>query len=179
MRRYTDTDHVKAPILPTIGEGISFECRGYHEEYGPAITVRRGSDFTRDGLRKVKLEISSWVGISMGAHHHYAKLKWEGCTFNTPEGEPHPQRGCWPNNMPKEAETTELEVRRPVTQRDIDYAKRRKDGWIPKPGDTERGFWSEEEARQGGISCFKERFAPGWALYEYNEEGELAEVART
>lgn len=175
------SDELKEKILTTYGTGIEFDVKCYNEEHGRAITVLGERTFDEDdGLRTCSMHVSSFVGISFGANHHYVRLYFHGCTFTNLDGTKHPHSGVWPNGMPDEAESTEIEVRRPVTQRDIDYAKKRKDGWIPRPGDTERGFWTEQEAHDAGIACFKEWFGPGWKLVHNDPDtGDLVEIART
>ena len=179
MGRNISSDEITEPILPTVGEGIEFHCKVFDEDHGPAVTAREPYNYTDEGLRKCEMRISSWVGVSIGANHHYVRITWYSSTVNNLDGTRHPKAGTSPNNAPDEADRTELEIRRPVTQRDIDYAKKRKDGWIPRSGDTERGFWSEQEAYDAGIKCFKEKFAPGWALFMHNDDGDLVEVARS
>jgi len=180
MSRTLESPDITSPLLPSYGEGIEFISTGFRDEtFGPAVTVLCPSNFDAEGLRKCTMEVSSWVGVSIGANHHYVRLTFYGCKFTKPDGAPHERSYTYPNGMPEEAQTTEVEVRRPVTQRDIDYAKKRKDGWIPHPGDTERGFWTELDAYDAGIRCFKEKFAPGWVLMSHNNEGRLVEIART
>lgn len=185
MSHTIESPSIKEPIPPTFGDGIEFEFimfegRPFEERHGPAVTARCASNFTDEGLRKVTMEVSSWVGISIGANHHYVRLKFWGGTINNPDGTRHAKAGSSPSNRPKESESVEVEVRRPVTQRDIDYAKKRKDGWIPRKTDTERGFWSEQEAHDAGLACFKEHFAPGWVLLGHDPKtGNEIELARS
>lgn len=181
MRHIVESEDITTPLSVTFDEGIPFESKGYDEKsYGPAITVRDPRNFDCNGLRVAHMEISTWRGISCGAQHYYARIRFSGTTFRQPDGQPHPRAYTYPNGMPREAEGMEIEVRRPVTQRDVDYAKKRGDGWIPRSGDYVRGFWEEKEAYDAGIACFKEKFAPGWVLQTHDPDtGNLIEIARS
>jgi hypothetical protein len=179
MSRNISSDDIKEPLLPTIGEGIEFVAKSFHTEGSPAITARCPYEF-ENGLRKCHMNIRSWVGISIGAVHSYVDLEFYGCTVNNLDGTRHELAGTSPNNIPEIAERTTIEVRRPVTQRDITHAKKRKDGWIPRPKDTIRDFWSDKEAYDAGVACFKEKFAPGWVLLTNDPDtGDEVEAARS
>lgn len=184
MSRTLESDNIDGMLIPArIGEGIEFDLVINHEgDIGEKVITYlddREHDW-KDGLRIIRLEITSWVGVSIGATHSYARLKWNGCNYRRLDGtkfEVH----SYPNGMPPIAETTEVEIRRPVCKRDIQHSKEmREESFMrPKIGSSTRGFWTEAEAKDYTIRFFKRTFAPGWVLTGYDREANEIELARS
>lgn len=183
MSRTLESDKIDGmSIPPTIGTGIEFDLVLNHAgDIGEkVITYLFEKNEMREGNRIITLELTSWVGVSIGATHSYARMRWGGCSYRRLDGtnfETH----SYPNGMPEVAESTEVEIRRPVTKRDIQYSKdQREEAFMrPKIGSSTRGFWTEAEAKDYSIRFFLRTFAPGRVLMGHDREGNQIELART
>ena len=115
---------------------------------------------------QVKLDISSFRGISIGAIHYYGKLKADGIKFVDGEGNGHfGYLGESVRNWPKEKQdlydsSYHIEIVRPVTQEEIDKDPMRWDGYCA--GWETNGFESIEEIKKIAQKVFKARFPEGW-----------------
>lgn len=148
------------PVPDTYGEGLFFDRpdSGKLKSY-----VRRDAK----GHREITLSITSLQG-SIGAVHYYAKLKDYSIHFTAIEDVENKSSvgGYSTKNVPSKYQDFQIELSRPVTQKDIDHDKRwgRDEFMMSKMGDLARGFWTEDEAIQIGIVVFKLLFKGKWKL---------------
>ena len=165
----TDYDELPKIISADYGIGIEFKNKsGLFISIGPV-----------DGIRRVTLDISSWVGISFGAVHYYAILKTYSLSFKCLKSKDKSfvevgksYNICGAFEKPKCLDYIDVECKRPLTQKEKNDDPSR---WseYDKPGDMVRNFNTEEEAFQAGINTFKKRFSQKlgknkekWILYD-------------
>lgn len=147
-------------IPPNYGIGIK-----WHDKDGRLFeSTLSGSDELHNGKRKCRLEESNLL-FSIGASHYYAKIEAysPGC-YSYDEGTNYCSAGYG-----KEREDLAgylgrivIEAQRRLVKVEKDMAGER----IGKKGDWTYRFNSEAEAREAAIRTFKERFAPGWILFD-------------
>lgn len=86
------------------------------------------------------LDITSWVGISLGASHWYCKVIVEE----------------------NDEDVERVQMTRPLTSKEIAAMNREsqeKYGFSNnRQGDTTEGYWTKEEAVQAGIDYFKSKY---------------------
>lgn len=154
-------DHGSYPdFFPvTIGDDFKLESR-------PELFVRIPNP------REVRIEITSFRGISWNAVHYYAKINADGikrCYKNEEGGIcgvygylgeefnslPRDKKAIWGGNY-------EIEVARPVTKKDIAKDPRRWERYTP--GDNTNAFNTAEEAEEMAKAVVKARFGEGWKV---------------
>jgi hypothetical protein len=89
-------------------------------------------------------EISTWVGMSIGAFHTYVKIKYEDKDF---------------------------ELKHPLTQKEATELNKVERDYLAgtfryKRGDEYRGFWTLEKARKATIDWFREALPDYDVLFE-------------
>ena len=114
--------------------------------------------------RCVKLEITSFRGISLGAMHYYGTLNADGIDFQCLD-RPNTTTSNWDaeKKNPLYQWHYKFELRRPVTQEEIDRDPDRWHGYYP--GDFTTSFDTKEEIIALAKECFKLRFAGEWELW--------------
>lgn len=125
--------------------------------------------------REVRIEITSYRGISWNAVHYYAAIKADGirrCYYEDFGGEKRLTSTAGYiceefSRLPKEKQDIwggdyHIEVARPVTQADIDNDPRRWEGYAPD--DNTNAFNSAEEAEEAARAIVSARFAEEWKV---------------
>lgn len=114
--------------------------------------------------RCVKLEITSFRGISLGAMHYYGKLIADGVDFQCLDN-PNTTTSNWDaeNISPLYQWSYYFELRRPITQEEIERDPDRWYGYDPE-GFTS-SFDTKEEIIALAKECFKMRFKGEWELW--------------
>lgn len=109
----------------------------------------------------IELEITSWVGISIGAVHSYGKLKISGLEVG-PVDEPNVTSGGYlgaPNEeFPIAFKVVDLEIKivRPITLRDLKHNSDRHYGY--RVGEMTGDWWEKEDLIKEGKRIAKEFF---------------------
>lgn len=113
--------------------------------------------------RRVILEIRTFVGISFGAIHYYGKLNVQGVNMEYDE---HPGRSTMldDKNLPLGHYTYNLELKRPLTQKEIDEDPKRWGDYYDV-GDLTNCFETIEEIIELTKEIFKLRFKGDWELH--------------
>lgn len=114
--------------------------------------------------RCVKLEISSFRGVSWGAIHYYGKLIADGIDFQYLDN-PSTTTSNWDaeKKSPLYQWHYEFELRRPTTSEEIERDPDRWHGY--DPGDFTQSFDTKEEIIALAKECFKMRFKGEWELW--------------
>ena len=133
-----------------------------------------------DKIRRVNLSITSYIGVSPGAMHWYARLNTGSLSFECLKtdckdgwikvGERHNISGAF--EKPDIIDDISIECERKITKKDLlHHRSNYHDG--AKPGDMTGGFNTERSAYQAGIRTFKQRFSKKlgkhgekWVLYD-------------
>jgi len=110
----------------------------------------------------VEFDISSWVGISVGAVHCYGELKFHGIDIGR-VGEPNSSLGGYlgapDDELPIAFKATDLRIKivRPITQKDIDYREGdRYSGY--RIGEYTRDWWEADDLIKEGKRIAKKYF---------------------
>ena len=114
--------------------------------------------------RCVKLEITSFRGVSWGAMHYYGKLIADGIDFQF-IADPKTTTSNWEAEKisPLYQWHYEFELRRPATSEEIE---RDPDRWYGyHPGEFTSSFDTKEEIIALAKECFKMRFKGEWELW--------------
>jgi hypothetical protein len=164
----------------TYQAGVIFD----YEEYPSGKKIKLITAVDESKPREAALRISSYVGISIGASHTYATLSLSAPQILNCDTKK--RFGIISSCFPKETWGLELELARPVTNKDIKYDKEQSqyDGLLygrMRRGDYTMGFWSEKEAKDFAIKFFKKHFGAGWILVPqyWDEEGGRPIIAST
>lgn len=114
--------------------------------------------------RCVKLEITSFRGVSWNAIHYYGKLIADGIDFQCLDN-PNVSTSNW--DAKKKSPFCQwrytFELRRPITQEEIDADPDRWEYYAP--GSFTNGFDTKEEIIKLAKECFKMRFSGEWELW--------------
>ena len=169
---------IKSIIPVNFGENLHFiDYEGKESISGVAERQDVGEV---KGLRRARLEINSFVGSAFcdGAVHYYSTIYVYSirCWQRKGSKKKYFLSGYADKGKPKEMLGFILNITRPTNYKDIKHFKETttydKTEWkyiIPKIGMHERGFWTEEEAKNAAISFFEKNFEKGWVLE--SEEG--------
>ena len=114
--------------------------------------------------RCVKLEITSFSGVSWGAMHYYGKLIADGINFQC-IADPKTTTSNWEaeKKSPLYQWQYEFELQRPATSEEIERDPDRWHGY--DPGDFTQSFDTKEEIIALAKVCFKMRFKGEWELW--------------
>lgn len=136
----------------------------FKDEETRAIPHFTGIFAKKSKTRCVKLEITSFRGISWGAIHYYGKLIADGIDFQCLEN-PQVTTSKWYAKKinPFYQWRYEFELRRPATQEEINHDPERWHGY--HPGDFTTSFDTKEEIIALAKQCFKMRFSGEWELW--------------
>lgn len=136
----------------------------FKDEETRAIPHHTGIFAKKSKTRGVKLEITSFRGISWGAIHYYGKLIADGIDFQSLE-DPRVTTSNWDAQKinPFYQWRYEFELRRPATQEEINHDPERWHGY--HPGVFTSRFDSKEEIIALAKECFKFRFVGEWELW--------------
>lgn len=159
IRDYMKNSKFDFPMLIDDKAGLDFK-----DDKTRAILGYSGIYQKKSKTRCVKLEISSFRGISWGAVHYYGKLIADGIDFQLID-EPDTTVGNWEASKlnPFYQWRYEFELRRPTTQEEVNNDP---DRWYCyAPGDFTSSFDTKEEIISLAIECFKLRFAGEWELW--------------
>lgn len=140
----------------------------YQDEKTRAILHNSCIFEKKSKTRCVKLEITSFRGISWGAVHYYGKLIADGIDFQIIE-DPRTTTSNWGAKKinPFYQWTYEFRLRRPLTEDEINLDP---DRWnYYAPGDFTDCFNTKEELIAIAIECFKMRFTGEWELWMVDE----------
>lgn len=158
--------------------------RGRYPDFFP---VNIGDDFKLESCselfakipnpRKVRIEITSYRGISWNAVHYYAAIDADGIDrvrYEDYDGSGTKRLvsvsgylGEEFNSLPREKRDIwggdyHIDVARPVTEADIAKDPRRWEGY--GPGDNTNAFNTAEEAEETARAIVSARFGDGWEL---------------
>lgn len=116
--------------------------------------------------RVVKLEITSFRGISWNAIHYYGKLKADGIEFQCLD-KPNTTISNWDaeKKNPLYQWTYDFDLMRPVTQKEINENPDRWEGYYVEDNSFTPSFETKEEIISLAIECFKLRFSGDWELW--------------
>ncbi len=137
--------------------------------YGNGITFQdnTGTSYTTDVElpRTLHVTISSWIGVSIGAEHYYAKIAvMEPYLIYESDGKK--QRsiigGVIDNYKPDEAQSFDISIYRPLTSTEIEENPDRWDYY--KAGNLVSAFEDEDTLHKAVIECIKARFAGDWLV---------------
>lgn len=133
-----------------------------------AIPSSSGIYEKKNKTRCVKLEITSFRGISWGAVHYYGKLIADGVSFQI-IANPHITTSNWDAEKinPFYQWKYEFRLRRPLTKEEIDANPDRWEHYEPE--DFTDCFDSKEEIIALAKDCFKMRFSGNWELWMVDE----------
>jgi hypothetical protein len=107
--------------------------------------------------RIVTLEITSWCGVSPDAIHVYGKLIVHDLYYSI-----NGKSSCSSTNQPEITQGFEIEIRRKLTQEEIDSDPDRFAGW--RAGNYITNFLTEKELIKVAKKIFKEKFVGNWKL---------------
>ncbi len=155
MKNY-DSDF---PLVIDDKAGLDFK-----DEKMQAILSRSCIYQKKSKTRCVKLEITSFRGISWNAVHYYGKLIADGIAFQLIDN-PNTTTSNWDaqKSNPFYQWKYEFELRRPTTVEDIDNDPDRWAGYMP--GSFTSSFNTKEEIIALAKECFKMRFSGEWELW--------------
>lgn len=137
---------------------------GFKDEETRAIPHNSCIYQKKSKTRCVKLEITSFRGISWDAMHYYGKLIADGIDFQRLDN-PKITTSNWDAEKisPFYQWKYEFELQRPVTQDEIEQNS---DRWeYYSPGDFTQSFDTKEEIIALAKECFKMRFKGEWELW--------------
>lgn len=161
-------------------DNIRDYMNNYESDFPLVIDDKAGLDFKDDktqarphssGIyqkktktRCVKLEITSFRGVSWGAMHYYGKLIADGIDFQYLDN-PKTTTSNWEAKKinPFYQWRYEFDLCRPATQEEINHAPERWHGY--DPGDFTSSFDTKEEIIALAKECFKMRFKGEWELW--------------
>lgn len=161
-------------------ENIQEYMKNYDSDFPLKIYDKAGLDFKdektrailgrshifqkKSATRCVKLEITSFRGISWNAIHYYGKLIADGINFQL-INEPNITTSNWDakKKSPFYQWRYEFELRRPVSQKEIDEDPDRWAYYTPKS--FTNSFETKEEIIALAKECFKMRFTGEWELW--------------
>ncbi len=122
--------------------------------------------------RKVRIEVSSFIGVSAGAVHYYSKILADGVSLyrDTPRGRmmvggyvcEEFSKIC-KDSGGKYDSIYQIDVLRRITDFDIRQDPVRWDGYAP--GDVTNAFYTEESAIEQALAIAKLRFSKGWVIH--------------
>lgn len=162
-------------------ENIKEYMRNYSHDFPLTIDDKAGLDYQDDETkaiphnshipgkktksRIVKLEITSFIGVSWNAIHYYGKLIADGIEFKCLTDNYTTSNWEAAEKNPLYQWTYEFELMRPVTQEEIDADPDRWEGYYVENNSFTPSFEGKEEIIALGIECFKQRFSGEWELW--------------
>lgn len=170
MNKYNVTlenirDYMESYCLPDFPLVIDDQAGlDFKDEETKAILANTGLFEKKSKTRAVKLEITSFRGISWGAIHYYGKLIADGISFQLLD-KPNTTTTNWDarKQNPFYQWRYKFDLKRPVTQQEIDKNPDRWDYYVP--GNFTTSFDTKEEIIALAKECFKMRFAGEWELW--------------
>lgn len=170
MNKYNVTlenirDYMESYCLPDFPLVIDDQAGlDFKDEKTKAILANTGLFEKKSKTRAVKLEITSFRGISWGAIHYYGKLIADGIEFQLLD-QPNTTTSNWEAQKinPLHQWNYKFDLKRPVTQQEIDKDSDRWDYYAP--GDFTTSFDTKEEIIALAKQCFKMRFSGKWELW--------------
>lgn len=170
MNKYNVTlenirDYMESYCLPDFPLVIDDQAGlDFKDEKTKAILANTGLFEKKSKTRAVKLEITSFRGISWGAIHYYGKLIADGIEFQLLD-KPNTTISNWEAEKinPLHQWNYKFDLKRPVTQQEIDKDSDRWDYYAP--GDFTTSFDTKEEIIALAKECFKMRFSGEWELW--------------
>lgn len=148
-------------------------------DYGLDLVLKTKPEYivkTANNPRKIKIDISTFRGISAGAIHYYARIEADGvivieeCEDGTVT---HGGYICEEfaqidrKNRGKYDSLYHIEVMRELTKEEIDNDPIRWEHY--RPGQKTNAFYTKQEALNQAIKIAKLRFGSGWVLELENE----------
>jgi len=118
--------------------------------------IRSASLPYNEKKRTVVLEITSWMGISIGAIHFYGKLHVQGLEFVNKEK----TSRISSNRQPEITRSFNIVVRRPLPKEEKEADPDRYEYY--KEGDYIAGFLTTKDLIAAGKRIFKEKFTGDW-----------------
>lgn len=115
--------------------------------------------------RVVKLEITSFRGVSWNAIHYYGKLVADGIEFKSLTDNYTTSNWDAAKKNPFYQWTYEFELMRPVKQEEINNDPDRWQGYYVENNSFTTSFETKEEIISLAIECFKQRFSGEWELW--------------
>lgn len=159
IRDYMNNNKADFPLIIDDKAGLD-----YKDDETKAILSSSCIYKKKSKTRCVKLQITSFRGISCGAIHYYGKLIADGVAFQCLDN-PNMTTSNWDaeKKNPLYQWKYEFELCRPATQEEIDHDSDRWYGYAP--GDFTSSFDTKEEIIVLAIQCFKTRFRGEWELW--------------
>lgn len=159
IREYMNNYSFDFPLKIDDKAGLDFK-----DDETVAIRVNSGIFEKKSKTRCVKLEITSFRGISWGAMHYYGKMFADGIDFQRLDN-PNITISNWFARLknPLHQWKYEFDLRRPATQEEINHDPDRWRGY--DPGDFTSSFDTKEEIIALAKECFKMRFTGEWELW--------------
>lgn len=160
IRDYMESyHHPNFPLVIDDKAGLDFK-----DEKTRAILNGTGLFEKKSKTRGVKLEITSFRGISLGAMHYYGNLIADGIDFLCLD-KANTTTSNWEIQKinPLYRWRYEFELKRPVTQQEIEQDSDRWNHYAP--GDFTTSFDTKEEIIALAKQCFRMRFAGAWELW--------------
>lgn len=147
-------------------------------DYGLDLVLKTKPEYIVEANqpRKIRIDITSYRGISCGAIHYYAQINADGVNIieKCEDGNLiHAGYICeeyshiCKNNRGKYEPCYRIDVMRKLTKEEIDDDPIRWEGY--KPGYNTNAFYTEQEAFEQAVKIAKLRFGKGWVLELVNE----------
>ncbi len=135
----------------------------------------------RNQIRRATVTISSFRGISIGAVHYYGTIAIQGVNMEY-DDKPGTSTlgGKWEDEFPLSRYRYELQLRRPITQEEIDIDEEL--GYelarfpYQQAGDLTQCWETEESIIEFAKEVFKTRFVGNWEFYVEYWSGDLCKI---
>ena len=144
---FYEKEYQELPIFDA-SQGVGFECE---------IDAEKRKFLYLEKKRIVEFRIHTWVGYSGNAVHFYGKLRVNDLFYKSKQN-----KICWSSNSPEITKGFEINIRRVLTQKEIDEAPKRYEYY--DAGDYITGFLTKKELIEAGKKIFAEKFVGNWNL---------------
>lgn len=156
---------------------LSLECGNFPDvipvDFGLDLVLKTKPEYTisANNPRKIRIQISTYRGISAGAIHYYACIKADGIIISEQKENKTTIHGgyiceeyakiCQKNRGKYNSEYT-IEVLRNLSKEEVEDDPIRWENY--RPGDKTNAFYTKIEALEQAIKIAKLRFGKGWVL---------------
>ena len=165
----------KLKVPTNLGIGIQWKSKDGHE----FESVVGKSEYHKNGKRKARLSLSTFVGTcAIGGMHYYARIETRSPDqLNKTENHLYSRAGYGPERPEYHLSGLRIQAQRRLTKVEKDMNGEP----IGKIGDYTYRFNTEAASKAAAIRTFKRRFEPGWALVldDIDDNGDDIIIAET